>query len=64
VPGDGIIAEIPNGLPFEEAAPIPIGALTALTLLRRGGADESPGRRILVYSGSGSVGSYAVLGRR
>ena len=60
VPGDGIIAEIPNGLRFEEAAPIPIGALTALTLLRRGGADEGPGRRILVYGASGSVGSYAV----
>jgi NADPH:quinone reductase-like Zn-dependent oxidoreductase len=60
VPGDGIIAEIPNGLRFEEAAPIPVGALTALTLLRRGGADEVPGRRILVYGASGSVGSYAV----
>jgi NADPH:quinone reductase-like Zn-dependent oxidoreductase len=65
VPGDGVIAEIPNGLRFEEVAPIPIGSLTALTLLRRGGADESAGRRILVYGASGSVGSYAVqLGAR
>ena len=60
VPGDGVIAEIPNGLRFEEVAPIPIGSLTALTLLRRGGADEGAGRRILVYGASGSVGSYAV----
>ncbi len=60
VPGGGIIAEIPNGLRFEEAAPIPIGALAALTLLRRGGAEEGLGRRILVYGASGSVGSYAV----
>ena len=60
VPGDGIIAEIPNGLRFDEVAPIPIGALTALTLLRRGGADEGAGRRILVYGASGSVGSYTV----
>ncbi len=60
VPGDGVIAEIPNGLRYEEVAPIPIGSLTALTLLRRGGADEGAGRRILVYGASGSVGSYAV----
>jgi NADPH:quinone reductase-like Zn-dependent oxidoreductase len=60
VPGNGVIAEIPNGLRFEEVAPIPIGSLTALTLLRRGGVDERAGRRILVYGASGSVGSYAV----
>ena len=60
VPGDGVIAEIPNGLRFEEVAPIPIGSLTALTLLRRGGADVGAGRRVLVYGASGSVGSYAV----
>ncbi len=60
VPGDGVIAEIPNGLRFEEVAPIPIGSLTALTLLRRAGADGGAGRRILVYGASGSVGSYAV----
>ena len=60
VPGDGVIAEIPNGLRYEEAAPVPIGSLTALTLLRRGGADEGAQRRILVYGASGSVGSYAV----
>lgn len=60
VPGDGMIAEIPNGLRFEEAAPIPIGSLTAQTLLRRGGADAAGGRRVLVHGASGSVGSYAV----
>ncbi len=60
VPGDGVIAEIPNGMSYEEVAPIPIGSLTALTLLRRGGADQGAGRRILVYGASGSVGSYAV----
>ncbi len=60
VPGDGVIAEIPNGLRFDEVAPIPIGSLTALTLLRRAGADEGGERRILVHAASGSVGSYAV----
>ncbi len=60
VPGDGVMAEIPNGLRFEEVAPVPFGSLTALTLLRRGGADEGGGRQILVYGASGSVGSYAV----
>ncbi len=60
VPGEGIIAEIPNGLRFDEVAPVPIGSLTALTLLRRADADQAGGRRILVYGASGSVGSYAV----
>lgn len=60
VPGDGLIAEIPNGLRYDEVAPIPIGSLTALTLLRRAGAEEGAGRRVLVYGASGSVGSYAV----
>ena len=60
VPEDGVIAEIPNGLRFDAVAPIPIGSLTALTLLRRAGADEGGARRILVYGASGSVGSYAV----
>ena len=43
VPGNGVIAEIPNGLRFEEVAPIPIGSLTALTLLRRGGRRRGRG---------------------
>ncbi len=60
VPGDGILAEIPNGFRYDEVAPIPIGSLTALTLIRRAGAEDGGGRRILVYGASGSVGSYAV----
>ena len=60
VPGGGVIAEIPNGHRFDEVAPIPVGSLTALTLLRRAGADQGGERRILVYGASGSVGSYAV----
>jgi NADPH:quinone reductase-like Zn-dependent oxidoreductase len=43
---------------FEEAAPVPVGGLTALQFLRRGGAGQ--GKRVLVIGASGSVGSYAV----
>ncbi len=75
VPEDGVLAEIPSGVPFEAAAPIPIGGLTALTLLRRAGAlPDDPDRilatndaataaatlRVLVHGASGSVGTYAV----
>ena len=51
----GLIAHMPAGLSFEEAAAIPDGALSALTCLRRAGLRE--GQTILVY---GSVGTAAV----
>ncbi|MFW9837760.1 MAG: NAD(P)-dependent alcohol dehydrogenase, partial [Candidatus Thorarchaeota archaeon] len=43
---------------FEEAAAVPVGANTALHLLRE--ADIHSGSRVLVYGASGSVGTYAV----
>lgn len=58
VPADGMIAALPDGIACEEAAPVPIGATTALQLLR--GAGLRAGQRVLVIGASGSVGSYAV----
>ncbi len=54
----GLIAHMPTGLSFEEAAAIPDGALSALTCLRRAGVRE--GQTILVYGASGSVGTASV----
>jgi len=54
----GLIAHMPAGLSFEEAAAIPDGALSALTCLRRAGVKE--GQTILVYGASGSVGTASV----
>jgi NADPH:quinone reductase-like Zn-dependent oxidoreductase len=52
------IARKPAELPFEEAAAVPIGGLEALSFVRR--ARIQPGRKVLIYGGSGSIGTYAV----
>ena len=54
----GVILHKPNELSFKEAAALPIGGMTALFLLKKGGIQE--GMNILVYGASGSVGSYAL----
>jgi NADPH:quinone reductase-like Zn-dependent oxidoreductase len=58
VPADGVITRIPAGVRYEEAAPIPIGGMTALHFLREGGVGR--GKLVLVYGASGSVGTFAV----
>jgi NADPH:quinone reductase-like Zn-dependent oxidoreductase len=54
----GVIAHMPDGTTFEEAAATPDGALTALSGLKN--ADLRPGRSILVYGASGSIGTASV----
>jgi NADPH:quinone reductase-like Zn-dependent oxidoreductase len=55
----GLVAHKPSAMSFAEAAAgLATGGLTALSMLRR--ADVRPGRRVLVYGASGSVGMYAV----
>jgi NADPH:quinone reductase-like Zn-dependent oxidoreductase len=58
VPADGMLATLPASISYEEAATVPIGATTALQLLR--GAGLASGKRVLVIGASGSVGSYGV----
>jgi NADPH:quinone reductase-like Zn-dependent oxidoreductase len=53
------VARKPANLSFEEAAAVPIAALTALEALRDHGRLE-PGQRVLVNGGSGGVGIFAV----
>jgi NADPH:quinone reductase-like Zn-dependent oxidoreductase len=54
----GVLAHMPAGMPFEEAAAVCDGAALALACLRKAGDLE--GRRVLVYGASGSVGTAAV----
>lgn len=53
-----MIALKPRKLSFEEAAAIPVGANTALVILRK--ANIRKGEKVLVYGASGSVGSYTI----
>jgi NADPH:quinone reductase-like Zn-dependent oxidoreductase len=55
---DSMVAGKPKNLSFEQAAAVPVGANTALDILRKG--DVQRGKKILIYGASGSVGSYAV----
>jgi NADPH:quinone reductase-like Zn-dependent oxidoreductase len=53
------VARKPANLSFEEAAAVPVAAMTALQALRDKGGLQN-GQRVLVNGGSGGVGTFAV----
>jgi len=57
VPTDAL-AELPEGVSFEEAATLPVAGLTALYALEKG--DSLIGRNVLVTGASGGVGLFAL----
>jgi NADPH:quinone reductase-like Zn-dependent oxidoreductase len=55
---DGNYVPKPPNLTFEQAAAVPVAAVTALQALRRGGV--GPGANVLVNGASGGVGTFTV----
>jgi len=59
VPEDGALTIKPANMAWEEAAPIFLGASTALFYLRDKGNIQA-GHKTLIYGASGAIGTYAV----
>lgn len=56
----GVIEPKPSNLSFNEAAALPIGAMTAMFLLEKANLSLNKDQKALIYGASGSVGSYAI----
>lgn len=58
VPADSLVLPKPTNMSYAEAATVPYGGLTALSLLRQ--VNVQPGQKVLINGASGAIGSAAV----
>lgn len=58
LPERGLVARIPDGVSFVDAATLPTAGVYGLYFTRQ--ADIRPGQSVLVNGGAGSIGTYAI----
>ncbi|WP_420644466.1 NAD(P)-dependent alcohol dehydrogenase [Candidatus Leptofilum sp.] len=58
VPADSLAVHKPANMSYDEAATVPYGGLTALSLLQK--VNVQPGQKMLINGASGSIGAAAV----